>query len=962
MHDFELLRDEHISELNTQALYYRHRTGCELVSLINDDENKVFGITFRTPPSDSTGIAHILEHAVLCGSRKYPVKDPFVELVKGSLNTFLNALTGSDKTCYPVASTNLRDFYNLIDVYLDAVFYPRITPEVLQQEGWHYELTDTADSLSYSGVVFNEMKGAYSDPERVLAEHAQHSIFPDNTYGVDSGGNPRHIPDLTFEQFKRFHADYYHPANARVFFYGDDNPEQRLTLLEEYLGDYQPHAVDSAVGPQRRFAAPQRLDYPYAVDGAEGDEPKAFVALNWLLADDIDIDERRALQILDYALIGTPGSPLRKALIDSGLGEDLTGSGIEADLAQLCFGIGLKGVAAADVYKVEALVLQLLGDLAAGGIERGMVDAALHTAEFRLRENNTGAYPRGLVLMLRLLTDWLHDRDPFAPLRFEASFAALKQQLAADGRHMEGLIQRHLLDNAHRTTVVLRPDADLAARQEREEEARLAAVRAEMGPAELDGLVAATAALKRLQERPDDPADLAKLPRLELGDLEREIKSIPIEAAQVAEVPVLHHDLFTNGIAYLDIGFDLRVLPQELLPYIPLFGRSLLEMGTRRESFVELQQRIGAQTGGVWTQSLLSSRRDGGPAATWLFLRGKAMVDRVDELTRIARDVLLEGRVDDRARFLQMALEERAGEESGLVPGGHRVVVSRLCSQFDETGWLSEQMRGLDYLFFLRRLIDEIESDWPAVQARLQQIRELLVNRRGMLINATLAGADRGAVERSLEGLVAELPEGERATQIWSPEFSATDEGLTAPAQVNYVGKAANLFDLGYELDGSSAVITRYLATTWLWDRVRVQGGAYGAFCSFDPFTGVLVYVSYRDPNVQETLAIYDGSGGFLRDNPITADELTKAIIGTIGDFDAYQLPDAKGYTSMVRHLTGIDDDYRQQMRDQVLGTTSQSFTAFADVLDEVKDRGRVAVLGGAEAVAGAGLEAIKVL
>ena len=962
MHDFDLLRDEYISELNTQTLYYRHRTGCELVSLINDDENKVFGITFRTPPSDSTGIAHILEHAVLCGSRKYPVKEPFVELIKGSLNTFLNAFTYPDKTCYPVASTNLRDFYNLIDVYLDAVFYPRITPEVLQQEGWHYELTDAADSLSYKGVVFNEMKGAYSDPERVLAEHAQHSIFPDNTYGVDSGGNPRHIPDLTFEQFKRFHDDYYHPANARVYFYGDDDPEQRLTLMEEYLEDYEPHIVDSAVGPQRRFAAPQRLDFSYAVDGAEGDEPKAFVTLNWLLADDIDIDERRALQILDYALIGTPGSPLRKVLIDSGLGEDLIGSGIETDLAQLCFGIGLKGVAMADVDKVEALVLRCLGDLATKGIDRGMVDAALHTAEFRLRENNTGAYPRGLVLMLRILTDWLHDRDPFVPLRFEALFAELKQKLVTDSRHMEDLIQRHLLDNAHRTTVVLSPDADLGTQQEREEEARLAAARAEMGPAELDGLVAATAELKRLQERPDDPEDLAKLPRLELDDLEREIKNIPIETAQVAEVPVLHHDLFTNGIAYLDIGFDLRVLPQELLPYIPLFGRSLLEMGTHRESFVDLQQRIGAQTGGVWAQSLISSRRDGGPAATWLFLRGKAMVDQVDALTQIVRDILLEGCVNDRERFLQMALEERAGEESGLVPGGHRVVMSLLRSQFDETGWLSEQMRGLNYLFFLRRLIDDIESDWPAVQARLQQIRELLVNRRGMLINATLAGVDRSTVERSLEALLAELPAGERPSQIWSPDFSAIDQGLTVPAQVNYVGKAANLFELGYELDGSSAVITRYLATTWLWDRVRVQGGAYGAFCSFDPFTGVLTYVSYRDPNVQETLAIYDGSGGFLRDNPIADDELTKAIIGTIGDLDAYQLPDAKGYTSMVRHLTDVDDGYRQKMRDQVLGTTSGDFAAFADVLNEIKAKGRVAVLGGAEAVAAAGLEPIKVL
>lgn len=955
MHDFELLRDEEISELNTRAYHYRHRTGCELVSLVNEDENKVFGINFRTPPTDSTGIAHILEHAVLCGSRKYPVKEPFVELLKGSLNTFLNAFTYPDKTCYPVASTNLRDFYNLIDVYLDAVFYPRITPEVLQQEGWHYELENAADPLSYKGVVFNEMKGSYSDPERVLAEYAQHSIFPDNTYGVDSGGDPRHIPELSFAQFKRFHEDFYHPANARVFFCGDDDPERRLALVEEYLADYEPHAIDSAVGPQPRFSEPQRLNFPYAVDGAEGEEPKSFVTVNWLLDDGIDADERRALQILEHALIGTPGSPLRKALIDSGLGEDLTGSGMETDLAQLCFGMGLKGVKADDVDAVEELVLRLLADLAREGIDRGMVEAALHTAEFRLRENNTGAYPRGLVLMLRILTDWLYDRDPFAPLRFEDSFAGLKALLQADDRYMEGLIQCHLLDNAHRTTVVLAPDAELGARQEEEETARLAEARAGMSSEELEGLVAATAELKRLQEQPDAPEDLAKLPRLELSDLEREVKILPLEEAQVAAVPVLYHDLFTNGIAYLDVGFDLRVLPQELLPYISLFGRALLEMGTERESFVELQQRIGAQTGGVWTQSLVGTKLGGGPAATWLFLRGKAMADRVADLTAIVRDVLLEGRFDDRERFLQMALEERAGEESALVPGGHRVVSMRLRAQFDETGWISEQMRGLSYLFFLRRLVDEIESDWPAVRARLEQIRTLLVNRQGMLCNATLAGSDRAGFEQSLGKLLGELPASERTLQTWTPSLTAADEGLTAPAQVNYVGKAANLFDLGYELDGSSAVITRYLATTWLWDKVRVQGGAYGAFCSFDPFSGVLSYVSYRDPNVLETLGIYDGSGGFLREHPINDDELTKAIIGTIGDFDSYQLPDAKGYTSMIRHLTGIDTGYRQKMRDEVLATSAERFGTFAAVLDQVGAKGRVAVLGSAEAIEAAG-------
>ena len=952
--DFELLRDEEIPELNTRALLYRHRTGCEIVSLINDDENKVFGINFRTPPADSTGIAHILEHSVLCGSRKYPVKEPFVELIKGSLNTFLNAFTYPDKTCYPVASTNVQDFYNLIDVYLDAVFYPRLTPEVLQQEGWHYELEDPGDPLRYKGVVFNEMKGAYSDPESILGERIQQSIFPDTTYGVDSGGDPRHIPDLTFDQFKRFHDDFYHPSNARIYFYGDDDPEHRLALLHDYLSEYEAHSVDSTIGIQPRFAAPKRQQFPYSVEPDAVEEPKYFVALTWLLPDAIDADERRALQVMEHALLGTPGSPLRKALIDSGLGEDLTGSGLEVELAEMFFSVGLKGVQQGDEDAVEALILQYLGDLADGGIDQGMVAASLHTAEFRFRENNTGSFPRGLGLMLRLLTDWLYDRDPFTPLRFADSFAALKAKLAADDRYLEGLIQRHLLDNSHRTTVILQPDAELGTRLEEEETTRLAAARASMSHADLEELVASTEKLKHLQEQPDAPEDLAKLPRLQLSDLDPAIKTVPRQEDQIAEVPMLHHDLFTNGIAYLDIGCNLRVLPQELLPYIPLFGRALLEMGTERMSFVELQQRIGSQTGGLSAHSLVSARLDDGPAAAYLFLRGKAMTDRVADLTSIVRDVLLEGRLDDQERFLQMALEERASAEASLVPGGHRVVLTRLRAQFDETGWLSEQMRGLSYLFFLRQLIEDIRNDWPAVQARLEQIRALLVNRPGMLCNATVAGGDRAVCDQSLAALLGELPQEAHSYAAWTPHLTAADEGLTVPAQVNYVGKAADLFALGYELDGSSAVITRYLATTWLWDRVRVQGGAYGAFCALDPFSGVFAYASYRDPNLLETLDVYDRSGSFLRDYPISSDELTKAIIGTIGEFDAYQLPDAKGYASLVRYLTGIDDDYRQQMRDQVLATKADHFAEFAAVLDQASAAGRVAVLGSADAIAAA--------
>ncbi len=954
-HQFELLRDERIEELNARCLLYRHRSGAELLSLINDDENKVFGINFRTPPVDSTGVAHILEHAVLCGSRKYPIKEPFVELIKGSLNTFLNAFTYPDRTCYPLASTNLKDFYNLIDVYLDAVFYPRITPQVLEQEGWHYESDEDTGVLTYKGVVFNEMKGAYSDPERVAAEYAQHSLCPDTTYGVDSGGHPQAIPDLSFTQFKAFHDEYYHPSNARIFFYGDDDPERRLELLEEYLGDYEPKVIDSAVAPQPRFDQPRRSEHVYAAEDQEA-SGKCFVIVNWLF-EDVGPDERRALQILDYALTGTSGSVLRKALIDSGLGEDLTGSGLETELLQLSYGIGLKGVGPEDVEAVEKLIFATLEKIADEGVDQGMVAAGLNTAEFRLRENNTGSYPRGLALMLRSLGQWIYGRDPLVPMRFEQSLQTLRQSLEKDERFLPDLLRRHLLDNTHRTTVILRPDGDLAARQEQQEQQRLQAARAAMSAGELAAVVEAAQALKLAQETPDDPADLAKLPRLELDDLDSKIKTLPLEEAQLEGAKMLHHDLFTNGIVYLDLGFDMRVLPQEYLPYVSLFGRALLEMGTEKEDFVQLQQRIGAQTGGLWAHPLVGRQRQVPDVHAWLFLRGKTTVARSAELIDILRDVLLQGRLDDKERFLQMALEEKAGEESGLVPGGHRVVSLRLRSRFEKSAWISEQMGGVSYLFFLRQLIGEIENDWPAVERRLVEMRALLFRRDGVLCDVTLDGSDRPVFEAELGRILAELPNGGAEIQQWMPEYGQIDEGLIIPAQVNYVGKAANLYDLGYELHGSSMVITRYLGASWLWDRVRVQGGAYGAFCSFDSFSGVLSFASYRDPNLLQTLDNYDGSGPFLRQLALSDDELSKAIIGAIGDLDAYQLPDGKGHTSMLRYMSGIDDEYRQRIRDEILGTTAADFRAFADVLEAAAAKGVVTVLGSGEAIDAANAE-----
>ena len=952
-HGFTLERQEHITELNAEVLLYKHRTGAQLLSLINDDENKVFGINFRTPPADSTGVAHILEHSVLCGSRKYPVKEPFVELLKGSLKTFLNAFTYPDRTCYPVASQNTQDFYNLVDVYLDAVFHPRLTPQVLQQEGWHYELENVSDPLIFKGVVFNEMKGANSSPERILSEHIQQSLFPEHTYGVDSGGDPAHIPDLTFADFVAFHRDYYHPSNARIYFCGDDAPDHRLDLLAAYLDEYEASSVNSAVGPQASFSAPREFTKPYAVDAQNEDAPKSMVALNWLLPDGLDETELMALHTLDYVLTGTPAAPLRRTLLESGLGEDLVG-GMETELYQPFSSTGLKGVQVGQEEKVVELVLSTLESIVQQGLDAKTIQAALNTLEFRLRENNTGSYPRGLLLMLRALTTWIYDGDPFAALAFETPLAHMKKSWQDDPRFFESLIQRHLLDNPHRTTVFLKPDATMADRQEAAETARLASARQAMTPQDLEDLVASTAELKRLQTTPDAPEDLAKLPRLKLSDLDDKIRTLPLEETRAEDTLIFHHDLFTNGIAYFDLSFDLRLLPQEDLPYLSLFSRALLEMGTQKENFVELSQRIGTYTGGIWPSSLITMGRNNKQCIARLMLRSKAMTSQVDDLLNILKDILLIPDFSDKDRFLQMVLEEKAGEEAGLVPSGHSVVNLRLRAKFEESSWITEQMEGISYLFFLRRLLVEIDQDWPGVQAKLEAIRHRLVNRRTLLCNLTLSGAERAVFEPKLEAFLRALPQQDWAPMPWTPVFDSSNEGLMAPTQVNYVGKGGNLNDVGYTYHGSVSVITRFLRNTWLWDRIRVQGGAYGAFCSFDQFSGFFSNVSYRDPNLLETLTNYDAAGQFLREVDLNQDELTKAIIGTVGDMDSYMLPDAKGYTSMIRRLIGIDDTYRQQIRDQVLGTSAEDFSAFAVYLDKLAETGSVVALGSAETIAAA--------
>ncbi|KAH1267878.1 Presequence protease 2, chloroplastic/mitochondrial [Glycine max] len=940
---FEKVSEEFIPECKSKAVLFRHiKTGAQVMSVSNDDDNKVFGIVFRTPPKDSTGIPHILEHSVLCGSRKYPLKEPFVELLKGSLHTFLNAFTYPDRTCYPVASTNAKDFYNLVDVYLDAVFFPRCVEDfqIFQQEGWHFELNDPSEDITYKGVVFNEMKGA---------------LFPDTTYGVDSGGDPRVIPKLTFEEFKEFHRKYYHPSNSRIWFYGDDDPNERLRILSEYLDlfDSSLASHESRVEPQTLFSKPVRIVETYPA-GEGGDlKKKHMVCLNWLLSDKpLDLETELTLGFLNHLLLGTPASPLRKILLESRLGDAIVGGGVEDELLQPQFSIGMKGVSEDDIHKVEELVTSTLKKLAEEGFDTDAIEASMNTIEFSLRENNTGSFPRGLSLMLQSIGKWIYDMNPFEPLKYEKPLQDLKSRIAKEGSKsvFSPLIEKFILNNPHQVTVEMQPDPEKAARDEVAEKQILQKVKASMTTEDLAELARATHELRLKQETPDPPEALKTVPSLSLQDIPKEPIRVPTEVGDINGVKVLQHDLFTNDVLYTEIVFNMKSLKQELLPLVPL--QSLLEMGTKDLTFVQLNQLIGRKTGGISVYPFTSSVRGKEDPCSHMVIRGKAMAGHIEDLYDLVNSVLQDVQFTDQQRFKQFVSQSRARMENRLRGSGHGIAAARMDAKLNAAGWMSEKMGGLSYLEFLRTLEERVDQDWADISSSLEEIRKSIFSKQGCLINVTADRKNLAKTEKVLSKFVDLLPTSSPiATTTWNVRLPLTNEAIVIPTQVNYIGKAANIYDTGYRLNGSAYVISKYISNTWLWDRVRVSGGAYGGFCDFDTHSGVFSFLSYRDPNLLKTLDVYDGTGDFLRELQIDDDTLTKAIIGTIGDVDAYQLPDAKGYSSMLRYLLGITEEERQRRREEILSTSLKDFKIFMDAMEAVKDKGVVVAVASPEDV-----------
>lgn len=958
-HGFTLQREEALDEIGGIARLWKHDvTGAELLSVLNQDENKSFGVSFRTPPKNSTGVAHILEHSVLCGSAKYPVKEPFVELLKSSLQTFLNALTFPDKTCYPVASTNLRDFYNLVDVYIDAVFHPRIDEDVLRQEGWHIDV-DEEGRWSYKGVVFNEMKGVYSSPDSVLMEESQHAVFPDTLYSLDSGGNPSEVLNLSYEEFRAFHSAYYHPSNARFFFWGDDDENARLAKLEDALSGYERREVDSPVPLQAPRGEERKLEVVYAAaegEEAEGEDSarQAHVTVNWLLCESAEVEEMLTLEMLDHILAALPGSPLRKALMESGLGDDISGAGLETDLRQAYYSIGLRSIRPEDGDEVEKLVLDTLAELAESGIPTKAVEAAVNSVEFDLRENNTGRFPRGLAAMFRSLSTWLYGGDPFAPLAWEKPLANIKARLAAGEQVFENAIRRWLLDNRHRAQVLLLPDFDLAARRQAEEDARLESARAAMSEAEKQAVAETSARLREAQAKPDSPEALAAIPTLEPDDLPRENRKLPCAERPDEKIEILLHDLDTTGILYGRLLLPLTAVPADLLPLVPLYARALTEAGTKKHDYVELGLELAARTGSLDAFPAFHTRLSDASAMPFLEVAGKATADKIGHLADLMREILADADFDHAGRFSQMVMEERARLEQSIIPSGHSLVGARLGGGLSVAGAYAELCGGVSYLEYVRALSSRVKNDWPGLLADLRRLHHLVaVLPEAAAQRAVLSlTADSATLEKALplfRAVADALPAGKEGGIAAPGLVLPGAEGLLVPAQVNYVGLGGSLRDTGYAFHGSALVVLRHLRMGYLWDRVRVQGGAYGSFISHNRATGSLVFLSYRDPNVERTLETYRSAADYLGNLSMSREDVARAVVGAIGDMDAYMLPGAKGSTAMWRNLCGDTEEIRACIREEALGTTLKDFHDFAPWLARVLAKATPCALGGAD-------------
>lgn len=950
-HGFELLESKYVKEVDSIAHLFRHqKSGAQLLYLENGDDNKVFSITFRTPPPDNTGLPHILEHSVLCGSRKFPLKEPFVELIKGSLNTYLNAMTFSDKTMYPVASQNEKDFHNLMDVYLDAVFFPNIykVPEILMQEGWHYEMDDPAGELTYKGVVYNEMKGVFSSPEAVLERKVQEILFPDTPYGLESGGDPDHIPALTQEQFEAFHRKYYHPANSYIYLYGDMRIQEHLQFIdEEYLRHFDMLQVESSIPMQEPFAAPQTVAVQYPISSTEREEDKTFLSLNYVVGNGTDVETCLAFSILKHMLLSTPAAPLKKALIDAGIGKDVYGS-YNDGILQPTFNVVARNANAEQAQQFVKVVQDTLKQLVTQGIGKSLVEASINIREFQLREANYGTRPKGLGYNIKCLDSWLYDAPPTLHLEYDAVLEKIKRALTEP--YFEKMIEKYLLQNTHSALFVVKPKRGLAEARAEEIRKELADYKTRLSETERKSIVAQTQKLKERQATPDDPEAMTVIPLLSLQDIDPNVPELPLSERHEENVKVLAHPLFTNHIAYVNCYFDTSSVPQELLPYINLLSGILSKVGTEKYDYAELSNLINIHTGGISAGALAYPEK--GNDALYhpkLVVKSKALVSKLPNLMELIGEIVGRSKFDDKKRMQELVHEIKARSESIISEMGQSVATSRVLSfcspvaKYNETGILT-------FYQFLSELTENLSARMDELVSNLNKVATMIFNKSKLLVSVTASEEDYQKFQETFPILVKYL--GDKTFEPVEYQFSLQKqrEGLMTSSKVQYVVQGYNFKRLGYSYTGSMKVLETILRYDYLWNRVRVQGGAYGGFAQFDR-TGNMICGSYRDPNLRETLAIYAEAVDYLKNFQVNDREMTKYIIGTISNMDTPLTPSMKGERATSLYIQKLTWEVFQRERREVLACRQQDIQALADLVADVIKQDCICVLGGEEKI-----------
>ncbi|WP_182436816.1 insulinase family protein [Clostridium sp. OF09-36] len=949
---YRVVEHKTIEEMQSEGIVLEHKkTKARLFLVSNDDENKVFCIGFRTPPDNDCGLPHILEHSVLCGSDKFPLKDPFVELVKGSLNTFLNAMTYPDKTVYPVASCNDKDFQNLMDVYMDAVLHPNIYKEekIFRQEGWHYELESKDAPLIYNGVVYNEMKGAYSSPESLLDSVTQKTLFPDTCYGKDSGGDPVHIPELSYEKFLDFHRTYYHPSNSYIYLYGDMDMAEKLAWLdEEYLSHYEERPVDSRIREQKAFEKPVEREFSYSITDGESGEDATYLSVNTVVGDDLDPKLYVAFQILEYTLLDAPGAPLKQALIDAGIGKDILG-GYESGILQPFFSVIAKDANKEQKGEFLAIVKGTLRKLADQGINRKSLLAGMNYFEFKYREADYGSAPKGLMYGLQCLDSWLYDGDPMTHLCYQETFDFLKKEV--ENGYFEQLIKDYLLDNPFEAVIVVAPEKNLTAKEDEKLAKKLADYKASLSEEELEKLVCATRELKEYQDTPSTPEILAKIPLLTREDIDKKAETFFWTEKEEDGIKVLHHNFFTSGIGYLKILFNTSVLPQEDLPYAGLLKSVLGSISTEHYSYSDLTSEIHLNSGGMDFSVTSYANLQDAEQFTGAFVASiRVLYDKLDFGFTMLEEILNHSVFTDEKRLGEVIQETRSRARMKLENAGHSTAVSRATSYFSATAYYNELTGGTAYYHFL----EQLEKDYPAkkqeIIAKLQEVSRKLFTRSNMLVNYT---ADENGYEKlpeTLKLLSAKLPEGSRETYVFTHPVKNVNEGLKTSAQVDYVARCGNFRDAGLAYTGALKILQVILSYDYLWLNIRVKGGAYGCMSGFGR-SGEGYLVSYRDPNLKETNEIYEGIPAYLEQFDPDERDMTKYVIGTISNLDAPLTPSVKGSRGLSAYLSGVTEEMMQTEREQVLQATKEDIRALAAHVRAVLQTGSFCVVGNEEKI-----------